>query len=282
MGICFWYRLAFFLCNELDFHGWVLSKNDCRTQHPGCSLFPHLTIAFRTMVGLLDSISIWRHISWMSQTRAAGLWWKQRKTSNNSCCSFGPAWLFGKQGSVLSKALQHCTSHHCNEQICLLCPTPMILSSSVHTILSLTNVPSLLISTKHLSVWSSSHQLQLHQSALYPWLTTFGWCLLLFQTVFYHQVRSNTNPSLQSQMSNGFSIINPNQQVHQSITLDKVSHLTLLALQFFNLIASRHCGDTSSLHSPLSTAHYHFQLWFSMAKFERSPQSCSTHGPVNW
>lgn len=222
MGICFWYHLAFFLCNELDFHGWVLSKNDCRTQHQGCSLFPHLTIAFRTMVGLLDSISIWRHISWMSQTRAAGLRWKQRKTSNNSCCSFGPAWLFGQQGSVLSKALQHCTSHHCNEQICLLCPTPMILSSSVHTILSLTNVPSLLISTKHLSVWSSSQQLQLHQSALYPWLTTFGWCLLLFQTVFYHQVRSNTNPSLQSQMSNGFSIINPNQQVHQSITLDKV------------------------------------------------------------
>ena len=126
------------------------------------------------------------------------------------------------KASVLSKSLQHCTFHHCNEQICLLHPTSMILSSSVHTILSLTNIPQLSISQKHLSVWSSPQQLQIHQSALYPWLTTFGWWVFLFQTVFYHQVRSNTNPSLQSQMSNGFSIINPNQQVHQSITLDKV------------------------------------------------------------
>ena len=29
----------------------------------------------------------------MSQTRATGLQWKQRKTSNNSLCSFSPAWM---------------------------------------------------------------------------------------------------------------------------------------------------------------------------------------------
>lgn len=94
---------------------------------------------------------------------------------------------------------------------------------------------------------------QFHQSALYPWLTMLGWCVFLFQTVLYHQVRSNTNPSQQSQMSNGFtqvssninkwvmqiSILNSNQQVHQSILCwhrksnwTRWGHLTLLTLQF--------------------------------------------------
>lgn len=41
---------SIFSVQQIGLHGWVLSKNYCKTQHPGCGLFPHLAIRFRTAV----------------------------------------------------------------------------------------------------------------------------------------------------------------------------------------------------------------------------------------
>ena len=122
--------------------------------------------------------------------------------------------------------------------------------------------------------------------------------MFLFQTVLYYQVMSNTNPSQESQMSNGFthvsmninkqviqiSIINPNQQVHQSIlcwqreiTLDKVRPPNFTCPLIFNLMASSHTAGTR-LHFnllcqlPIINTYNHDSQWHRLRGLHRVVQ----------
>ena len=139
--------------------------------------------------------------------------------------------------SFLSKVLQHCTSRHCNEQNWSLPPRP--ISPLQYKQLYHSHSP------KSAWVFVPTHNNHLfHPAALYLWLTTFRWCVFLFQIVLYHQGSQSSNRFTHiSKNINKWvmqiSKIDPNQQVHQSILRwtrwshwARWGHLTLLALQF--------------------------------------------------